>query len=189
MPAELDLEALNAAEPERAERALLACCASRRWADELIVHRPYHDLETMEQVSDRVFAELHWLDVEQALAAHPRIGERAEGASSVPPGGGRIENSVPPGGGRIENTEAAWSRAEQAAAGDHALTAELAGANREYEQRFGHVFLICATGLSAQQILDALRERLGNDEQAERAVVRGELRKIANLRLRKLVGR
>lgn len=167
MPADAFLETLNAAEPEHAERELLACCASRRWADELIVHRPYHDVETMEQVSDTVFRELHWIDVEQALAAHPRIGERAEG----------------------DGAEAAWSRAEQHRVHTDRLQGELLEENREYEKRFGHVFLICATGLSAQEILTALRDRLSNDEQTERAVVREELRKIANLRLRKLVAR
>ncbi|HEU5476024.1 MAG TPA: 2-oxo-4-hydroxy-4-carboxy-5-ureidoimidazoline decarboxylase [Actinophytocola sp.] len=160
------MERLNAAEPAQAEGLLLACCAARRWADELVVRRPYHDLETLEQVSDAIFAELGWADVEQALAAHPRIGERAGGA------------------GR----EAAWSREEQAAAGaDDAAAAELAAANAEYERRHGRVFLICATGLSAGEILAALRARLDNDEQTERVAVREELRKIANLRLRKLV--
>src|SRR5262245_2030235 len=105
MPSESLLEALNAAEPERAERELLACCAARRWADELIVRRPYHDVETLQSVSDRVFAELEWPDIEQALAAHPRIGDRAGG----------------------DGREAEWSRAEQSAAAgaDTAVLAEL----------------------------------------------------------------
>lgn len=162
------LDALNAAEPPDAERDLLACCAARRWADELIVHRPYPDLATLEQMSDRVFDRLDWAGVEQALAAHPRIGERIAGQAR----------------------QASWSRAEQSAAAssDSAVLTELHQANRAYEQRFGHVFLICATGRSAEDILAALRLRLGNDDQTERQVVRDELRKIANLRLRKLVG-
>jgi 2-oxo-4-hydroxy-4-carboxy-5-ureidoimidazoline decarboxylase len=162
---ESPLAALNTAEPEHAERELLACCAARRWADELIVRRPYHDLETLRGVSDRVFAELSWADIEQALAAHPRIGERAGG----------------------DGREAAWSRQEQAAAAD-GDAAELTAANEEYERRFGRVFLICATGRSSGEILAELRTRLGNDEETERAVVREELRKIVALRLGKLVG-
>jgi 2-oxo-4-hydroxy-4-carboxy-5-ureidoimidazoline decarboxylase len=157
------LDTLNAAEPEHAERELLACCAAHRWADELLVRRPYGDLETLRSVSDRVFAELGWPDIEQALAAHPRIGERAAG----------------------DRREAAWSRAEQSAA--TGSTDELRAANLAYEERFGRVFLICATGLSAEEILTALRQRLGNDEETERVVVREELRKIVNLRLEKLV--
>jgi 2-oxo-4-hydroxy-4-carboxy-5-ureidoimidazoline decarboxylase len=167
MPADSFLDAFNAAEPERAERQLLACCASRRWADELLARRPYHDVATMQRLSDTVFAELPWSEIEQALAAHPRIGER------------------PAGGGQ----EAEWSHAEQS--GVTAASAEdggLTSANAEYERRFGHVFLICATGLSTDDILAALRTRLANDERAERAVVREELRKIAALRLRKLAG-
>jgi 2-oxo-4-hydroxy-4-carboxy-5-ureidoimidazoline decarboxylase len=165
---ELSLDALNAAEPEHAERELLACCAAPRWADELIVRRPYHDVQTLERVSDAIFAKLTWADIEQGLAAHPRIGERAAG----------------------ESREASWSRAEQsAAAGDDHTRERLLAGNREYEQRFGHVFLICATGLSAESVLDALKHRLANDEQTEHAVVREELRKIATLRLRKLVRR
>src|SRR5690606_19417888 len=98
-----------------------------------------------------------------ALSAHPRIGERLAQA------------------GR----EADWSRAEQAGMGDadDALRAEIAAANQAYEQRFGHVFLICATGRSAEQMLAAARQRLNNDLDTERRVVRDELRAITRLRL------
>lgn len=154
------LDAFNTAEPAVAEHDLLACCAARRWADELLARRPYHDLPQLRSVSEQVLLRLGWADVEQALAAHPRIGERVAGDSA----------------------EAAWSRAEQAGAtpGD-----ELVAANRAYEERFGHVFLICATGLSGEQMLTALRARMGNDPDAERDVVREELRKIVDLRLGK----
>src|SRR2546430_5676962 len=139
---DLSLDGLNAAEPELAERELLACCAARRWADELLVRRPYHDIQTLERVSDAIFAELTWDDLEQGLAAHPRIGERATGT----------------------RREAAWARAEQSAvAGDADVQDQLDHGNRAYEQRVGHVFLICATGLSAGAILDALHDRPGND--------------------------
>ena len=164
MPNESSLDALNAAEPDRAERELLACCAARRWAGELVVRRPYLDVETLLTVSDGIFAELGWVDVEQALAAHPRIGEPAAG----------------------DGQEARWSRAEQSAATGAAE--ELRAGNLAYEERFGRVFLICATGRAAGEILAELRQRLGNDEETERAVVREELRRIVGLRLRKLVG-
>jgi 2-oxo-4-hydroxy-4-carboxy-5-ureidoimidazoline decarboxylase len=167
MPIESPLESLNEAEPGHAERELLACCAAQRWADELVVRRPYQDVRTLEQVSDAIFARLEWSDIEEALAAHPRIGEGVTG----------------------ESREASWSRDEQAAArGDLEVQEQLRDANAEYEKRFGHVFLINATGRSAEEILAALRERLGNDDDTERRTVREELRQIANLRLRKLVG-
>ena len=158
------LDRLNLEEPAAAEQDLLACCASRRWADEILARRPYHDLVQLRSVSEQVLRALAWADVEQALAAHPRIGERAEGAS----------------------TEAGWSRDEQAGAtpGDDDLVA----GNRAYEERFGHVFLICATGLSGADMLAALHGRLGNEPAAERDVVREELRKIVDLRLGKAFG-
>jgi 2-oxo-4-hydroxy-4-carboxy-5-ureidoimidazoline decarboxylase len=157
----------DAATQQQAEAELLACCASRRWAAEVAARRPYHDLDTLRRVSDTALAALDWLDVLDAIDAHPRIGERAAG----------------------EGREAGWSRTEQAAAAtdDERTAAELVAGNAEYERRFGHVFLICASGLSAGQVLANLRERLGNDEESERTVVREELRKIVALRLARLV--
>jgi 2-oxo-4-hydroxy-4-carboxy-5-ureidoimidazoline decarboxylase len=157
------LDRLNLEEPAAAEHDLLACCASRRWADEILARRPYRDLAQLRSVSEQVLRALAWTDVEQALAAHPRIGERAGGTT----------------------TEAGWSREEQAGA---APSDDLVKGNQDYEERFGHVFLICATGLSGADMLAALRERLGNDPEAERDVVREELRKIVELRLGKAFG-
>ncbi|MCT2583835.1 2-oxo-4-hydroxy-4-carboxy-5-ureidoimidazoline decarboxylase [Actinophytocola gossypii] len=157
------LRAFNRAEPAEAERELLACCASRRWARELLARRPYADLAGLRAVSARVLAGLTWADVEEALAAHPRIGERAAG----------------------QDREAAWSREEQAGA---ETREDLAAGNRVYEERFGHVFLIHATGLSAETMLTSLRARLGNDRETEREVVRAELGKIVDLRLGKAFG-
>ena len=161
------MSGLNAAARERAERALLACCAVPGWASVVAAGRPYPDLGALTAVSDAALAALDWAAVERALAAHPRIGERARG----------------------DGREADWSRREQSAAatGDGDLRAALTAGNAEYEQRFGHVFLICATGLPAQDVLAALRARLCNDENAERATVREELGRIVRLRLAKLV--
>ena len=164
------LATLDSETQQEAEAELMACCASRRWAAEVAARRPYHDLATLRRVSDAALDALDWADVLEALAAHPRIGERAAG----------------------EGREAGWSRAEQAGVSNTATgderTAELAAGNAEYERRFGHVFLICASGLSAGEVLAALRQRLGNDEDTERRVVREELRRIVELRLGRLVG-
>jgi 2-oxo-4-hydroxy-4-carboxy-5-ureidoimidazoline decarboxylase len=146
---------------------LRACCASRRWLEVMLAGEPYADLDEACDTSDRAITGLAWADVEDALAAHPRIGQR------------------PAGDGR----EARWSRGEQSAAtagGTH-LAGELVEGNRAYERRFGHVFLVCATGLSAEKVLASLRGRLDNDPATERDVVREELRKIVRLRLAKLV--
>jgi 2-oxo-4-hydroxy-4-carboxy-5-ureidoimidazoline decarboxylase len=105
------------------------------------------------------FESLDWADVLEAIAGHPRIGARAAGQSA----------------------------AEQSGVADSSRAA-LADGNREYEERFGHVYLICATGLSGEEMLAALRERLGNDPRTERKVATTELRKITVLRARKALG-
>jgi 2-oxo-4-hydroxy-4-carboxy-5-ureidoimidazoline decarboxylase len=120
--------------------------------------RPYRHAAELLAAADGAFRALTWADIARALAAHPRIGERADGQS-----------------GR-----------EQAGVTDRDRSA-LETANRQYERRFGHVFLICASGRTGEEMLAALRDRLGNDEESEQAVVRDELRKITRLRLERLV--
>ncbi|MGH3862388.1 MAG: 2-oxo-4-hydroxy-4-carboxy-5-ureidoimidazoline decarboxylase [Actinokineospora sp.] len=164
MPGDSFLWRFNDADPAGALDDLSVCCSSRRWAGEMVVGRPYRDVNQLVERSDRVFRALGWADLREALDAHPRIGDRATG----------------------ESREAGWSRDEQAAAsgaGD-----ELNQANVDYEDRFGHVFLICATGLSADTILAEVLRRVRNDVAVEREEVRVELCKIAALRLRKLAG-
>jgi 2-oxo-4-hydroxy-4-carboxy-5-ureidoimidazoline decarboxylase len=162
------IAAFNALPAERLEADLLACCAAPAWADRIAADRPYRSTEDLYATADAAARALSWPDVRQALSAHPRIGERAEG----------------------DSRGAAWSRREQAAAGqgaDDATQAALADANRAYEQRFGHVFLIFASGRAPEEILAAARQRLANDDETERAVVADELRRIALLRLERLL--
>jgi 2-oxo-4-hydroxy-4-carboxy-5-ureidoimidazoline decarboxylase len=158
----VDVDGFNALPAAEAERELLACCAAPAFARTVAAGRPYPDRESLRAAADAALRLLSWHDVEQAMAAHPRIGER------------------PAGQGR----ESAWSRREQSGveAGD-----ALVEANRAYEQRFGHVFLVFASGKDQAQILAAARARLGNDETTERAIVQDELRKITLLRLERLV--
>lgn len=162
-----DLGWFNGLPADRAEAELLSCCASRRWAREVASGRPYRDPAALRDAAAAAVAGLGWADVEEALGAHPRIGAKVAGG----------------------DREAGWSRGEQSGVDDAAaeLRAALAEGNRAYEERFGHVFLICATGRGAAEMLDALRGRLGNDAAAERAVVRGELAKITELRLARLL--
>ena len=117
------------------------------------------------EVSDRAMESLtddEWLE---AMRAHPRIGER--------------------GGESPTSSEQEQARAMQ---GSAATLAELAAENRTYEDKFGHVFLIAASGRSADEILAELRRRLRNDAASELQEAKVELRKIARLRLAKLVG-
>jgi 2-oxo-4-hydroxy-4-carboxy-5-ureidoimidazoline decarboxylase len=160
------LEAFNELSAADAERELRACCAAPAWAAAVAAGRPYPTREALLVAADAAVRALTWADVEKALAAHPRVGERPAG----------------------DSREAAWSRREQAGAGGGAaMAAAMAEANRAYEQRFGRVFLVFASGRSSAELLAAARERLGNDEETERAVVVEELRKIVLLRLERLV--
>jgi 2-oxo-4-hydroxy-4-carboxy-5-ureidoimidazoline decarboxylase len=157
------VEAFNALPPERAEAELLACCASAHWARRVAAGRPYPDRPALLAAADAASRALTWTDVAQALAAHPRIGQRATGSGRA----------------------AAWSRREQAGvdSADASTRAALARANEDYEARFGHIFLISASGRTDADLLAAARARLANDEATEREVVREELRKIARRRL------
>jgi 2-oxo-4-hydroxy-4-carboxy-5-ureidoimidazoline decarboxylase len=151
---------------ELAAEELRACCASPRWVDAMLAGAPYPDRDAVLQAADRALAELDWAELRRALAGHPRIGDRVPG----------------------NEREAHWSRAEQSAAvADDGQATALAAADRAYERRFGHVFLVCVTGLSVDAVLATLRERLGNDPATEREVVRGELGRIVRLRLAKVV--
>ena len=153
---------LNATTPEVFEERMLACCGSRAWASGMRDARPFATFDALLQTADDVWAGLPPQDRREAFAEHPRIGERA---ASV------------------------WARGEQAGAAgasDEILRA-LEDGNREYEERFGHVFLIDATGRTAEQMLEALRERLGNGPEAELAEAGEQQRRITRRRLEKLV--
>lgn len=163
--APLPVPRFDALDEAAAAAVLRPCCASRAWVDAVVAGRPYLDLATLTAAADAALTALDWSDVREALDAHPRIGERATGAG----------------------TEAGWSRTEQSAAAtvDERVAADLHAGNVAYEQRFGHVFLICATGRGAAEILAALNDRLGHDPELERTVVRAELQAIVRLRLAK----
>lgn len=164
-PAGEGLAWLNTAPDAEIRAALSACCAADSWVSRIGAGRPYPGEDVLYAASDEATAALDDAGVSQALAAHPRIGERTAGAGG------------------------AWSRQEQAGvtgAGGEVL-GQLAAANAAYEQRFRHVYLVCATGRSAAELLAVCRSRLGNDPATERGVVLSELAKINQLRLRKLL--
>ncbi|RAY13198.1 2-oxo-4-hydroxy-4-carboxy-5-ureidoimidazoline decarboxylase [Actinomadura craniellae] len=158
---------LNGLPPPDAERELLACCGAPAWARAVAAARPFADPAAPLAAAEAASAALAWPDVAEALARHPRIGDRPAG----------------------DDRESAWSRGEQSgtATAGHRVARDLHAGNLAYEERFGHVFLICATGLSAADMLAALRRRLDNAPAAEREIVRNELHKIARLRLEKLL--
>jgi 2-oxo-4-hydroxy-4-carboxy-5-ureidoimidazoline decarboxylase len=157
----------NALPVAAAEEALRACNAAPRFAREVAAGRPYPDAGALADTAQRVSAGLSWAEVGEALAAHPRIGQRAAGDSA----------------------EAVASRREQAAVGTapDGVRAKLAAGNRAYEERFGHVFLIRAAGRSPVEMLAELHRRLDQDPAAERAEVTAQLAEISRLRVERLV--
>ena len=165
-PDSLGLNAFNDLPTREAVLGLLACCSSPAWAHVVAAGRPYAGADELFEAADAALAALDQRELDVALAGHPRIGERAEGAGG------------------------AWSRQEQAGmdAAQPATMGEMAEGNRLYENRFGHVYLVCATGKSADELLAILRSRLRNDEQTEWRVVREELAKINRIRLGRVVG-
>ena len=160
-----ELDRFNAA-PEVGD-ALRACNAAPRFAEEVAAGRPYPSVEALVARAEEVSRSLDWAEVADALAAHPRIGDRVEGASA----------------------EATASRREQSSMddADARVRADIVAGNRAYEERFDTVFLIRAAGRSPSEMLAELRRRLDNDEQAERAEVVEQLAQITGLRVRGLV--
>jgi 2-oxo-4-hydroxy-4-carboxy-5-ureidoimidazoline decarboxylase len=155
------LTRLNELPDGAAVEALLGCCAAPGWARRVAHGRPYASVADLLAAADAAWAARDPGDLEAAMAGHPRIGAR--GLSG-------------------------WSRQEQSGVGEHAETARaLREANAAYEERFGHVFLICATGRGPDGILAELRRRMANDPDAEREVAAAEIGKINAIRLRKLV--
>ena len=158
------LARLNALPHADAVATLLGCCAAPGWAEQVAGGRPYRTADELVAAADAAWNDRGPGDLEAALAGHPRIGERGMGAS-------------------------AWSRQEQSGVGtDPWALGALHEANAAYERRFGHVFLICATGRGLEEILAEVRRRMGNEPATEREVTAGEIRKINAFRLRKLVG-
>jgi 2-oxo-4-hydroxy-4-carboxy-5-ureidoimidazoline decarboxylase len=154
-----------------AREALLDCCSSPAWADRMLSGRPYSSAKDAVRQSSAIVVRLTEADLEAALAGHPRIGER------------------PGGSGSAETRSAAWSQAEQSGVSDsdEQTARELAASNEEYERRFGHIYLVSAAGRTGPQLLTLLRARLRNSPATEWQVVRTELQKIIEVRLRALL--
>ncbi|MGV9616698.1 2-oxo-4-hydroxy-4-carboxy-5-ureidoimidazoline decarboxylase [Nocardia xishanensis] len=152
----------NALSNAAATDALLACCASPALAREVLAGRPYRSADDLYATADAVLAALPEEDIDRAVAGHPRIG------------------------GRTDNVASAREQSGVAAATD-AVRSALAEGNRAYEQRFGHRYLVCATGRTGAELLDLLTTRLHNDPATERAVMRTELARINRIRLRRML--
>ena len=166
----MTLEQLNRLAPQDAWSAFERCCGASVWIEHMCAHRPYDGRAAVIAAAGNADALLGPADWGEAFAHHPRIGDAAALRA------------------RFAAT-AQWAGEEQrgAAEASDATLEALARANLEYEQRFGHIFVVCATGKTADEMLALLRARLPNNPDVELEIAAGEQRKITRLRLEKLL--
>jgi 2-oxo-4-hydroxy-4-carboxy-5-ureidoimidazoline decarboxylase len=161
------LRRFNSEPVEQVEDVLQAINAAPRFATEVVVGRPYPDVDSLVRRVEQISRSLPWEEVAIALSDHPRIGDRVIGSGAGPRSSRREQNGM--------------------SAADPEVRAALLAGNRAYEQRFHHVFLIRAAGRSAEEMLGELNRRLANDVDVERAEVTQQLAEITALRVRRLM--
>lgn len=168
----MTLEQLNGLPDDEARAALERCCGSRTWAWRMAAGRPYRNRAGLFAAAERVSDKLKRADWLEAFAHHPRIGDREALCTKFA-------------------ATAAWAGEEQqgAAAAPTATLDQLAEGNRAYEEKFGYIFIVCASGKSADEMLELLRGRLANDPDTELVNASREQRAITRLRLEKLLDR
>ena len=186
---------------ERADRELLRCCGSIRWARRMTDSRPFDTFEVMSATADDIWWSLDRADWLEAFAAHPQIGaaDPNQQAPAATPSRGHgnprrgVSDSWRRGWGPAASAkkagQAAWSSQEQWGVSDASsdVRERLASRNRDYVERFGYIFIICATGKSAEEMLATLEQRLTNAPDEELRIAAEEQRRITQLRLRKLL--
>ena len=169
-PARVNLVWLDEGPEADVAAALRRCCASESWVGRMVARRPFGDLTRLLRSAEEIWWQLEAADWLEAFAGHPRIGD-LEGLRT-----------------RFASTRS-WSAGEQAGvegAGEDVLEA-LAEANHRYEETFGYLFIVCASGKSAREMLDRLEQRLTADPSDELRTAAGEQQKITEIRLRKMV--
>lgn len=166
----MTLAEFNALPAGHAREELLRCCGCGRWAGDVIAGRPFADKKALFAASDAAWMKTGEAEWREAFSHHPRIG----GKDAL-----RAKFAATSG----------WAQGEQAGAlaASETVLEELAKGNAVYEKKFGHIFIVCATGKSAAEMLDLLQSRLGNDLAAELKIASGEQNKITNIRLEKLL--
>jgi OHCU decarboxylase len=165
-----DLAWLNSLSADEAAKELRQCCGSRRWAELLSNDRPYSTLATLLTHAGVVWWSLTQFDWLEAFRSHPKIGEKKASHN-------------------VSAQSQQWSGQEQAGVSraSRDTVDSLAALNRAYEQKFGFIFIICASGKTSEEILAALKERLQNDSDTELRLAAAEQAKITELRLKKLL--
>ena len=161
---------LNQLSQADAERALTACCASSAWVTKMLAHRPFASNDQVLHAANEIWAKLGRSDILEAFAGHPKIGESLATLRE-----------------RFAKT-AHWSSQEQAhvVGANDELLEELRQLNVAYEQRFGYIFIVCATGKSARELLELLKARIHQPPEQELRVAAQEQAMITRIRLEKL---
>jgi 2-oxo-4-hydroxy-4-carboxy-5-ureidoimidazoline decarboxylase len=168
--AQMNLEELNNSPAKEAFNELIRCCGSRRWAERLLARRPFGSREQLLSVSDQIWHGLEKDDFLEAFSHHPKIGD--------------VDSLRK----KFADT-ATWAEGEQKGvqgASEQTIRA-LADGNAAYEQKFGYIFIVCATGKTAEEMLGLLTARLDNQAERELGVAMAEQNKITHIRLEKLL--
>ena len=166
----MSLHSLNIADCDSAADTFMQCCTSQRWVAEMVANRPYSDFKMLRETADRIWDKLTEKDYLQAFDGHPKIGD-------------------------VNSLKAKYANTKQLASGEQSginsatdeLIQALADGNRAYEQKYGFIFIVCATGKSAREMLEMLSLRLGNERPQELNTACEEQRKIFHIRLEKLL--
>lgn len=166
----MTIEELNKLSPKQAFDALFKCCGCTIWAQNLIDFRPYKNKEELLRLSDMIWSSCEGEEVLEAFSHHPKIGD-------------------------IKSLEQKFATTKEWASGEQAgvnvatpkVLEELAAANAEYEKKFGYIFIVCATGKTADEMLSLLKWRLLNAPEEEYRIAKAEQNKITHIRLDKLI--
>jgi OHCU decarboxylase len=165
----VNLAVINAWTADKALASFKRCCGSDRWCDEMESARPFESEATLIATAERIWWGLSEADWLEAFAAHPRIGD----VDSIRAG--------------FATTAVCASREQSGALGaSEEVLQDLARGNRQYEERFGYIFIVCASGKTAQEMLELLGQRLGNDAEVEIKLAAGEQMKITRIRLERI---
>lgn len=166
----MDIQELNGLPLDEAAHLFMQCCTSEKWVERMVASRPFIDAQSLGETADYIWSQLTEEDYLQAFDGHPKIGD-------------------------VSSLKAKYSNTKELASGEQSganqatdeLIAELADGNRAYEEKFGFIFIVCATGKSAQEMLDLLSDRQNNARHRELEIAGEEQRKIFHLRIEKLL--
>lgn len=169
-PNKMNLQCINSLDTDRAHHLFMQCCTSERWVEKMVAGRPYVDPNSLRETADQSWDQMREKDYLQAFDGHPKIGD-------------------------VNSLKAKYANTKELASGEQSganqandqLIISLAEENRAYEEKYGFIFIVCATGKSAEDMLNLLRARLNNDRHRELEIASEEQRKIFHLRLEKIL--